>query len=46
MRQLVHIRAVGSLLAPPDAQAHHHAGASAAVDGGVADMLAALVEDA
>ena len=46
MRQLVHIRAVGAVLAPPQAQPHHHAGTGAAIQAGVADMLAPGIEDA
>ena len=46
MGQLVHVGAVGPLLAPPDAQAHHHPGPGPAVDGGVADVAAPGVEDA
>ncbi|MNV50648.1 hypothetical protein D3C71_1426680 [compost metagenome] len=44
--QLIDIRAIGAVLAPPDAQAHDQAQARPAIEAGVAQMLAARVEHA
>ena len=46
MGELIHIRAVGAVFAPPDAQAHYQPLACPAIEGRVAHVFPAVIEDA